>query len=59
MGDREFWLIIRAALIQMAKAIEKRWLCEKPSPNVIQVIEVSMPVGFIGTVQGGTITPDK
>ena len=26
MSDRDFWLIVRMALIQIVKAIEKRWL---------------------------------
>lgn len=25
MTDREFWIIVRACLIQMVKAIERKW----------------------------------
>lgn len=29
MTDREFWLLIRRALLMIAAAIEKRWLCSE------------------------------
>ena len=34
LSDRDFWLLVRAALIQIVKAIEKRWLCKDvPDPE--------------------------
>jgi len=29
MTDREFWLLIRRALLMVCAAIEKRWLCSE------------------------------
>ena len=33
MTDREFWLMIRRALLMIVKAIEKRWLVSEKSPT--------------------------
>lgn len=36
MTDREFWLLIRRALLMIAAAIEKRWLCREQRHNRIR-----------------------